>query len=271
MPTPFLRRWMLPSLLLLAAFALSVAARAAEVIPEVPTRYFNDYALTVKPETADRLNRELEDLEKQSSNQILVVIYPKMQTESSIEDYCHRTYASWHVGQQGRNNAAVLFVFVQDHKMRIETGRGLEGALPDSVCKDIISDQIAPKFKAGDYDGGLTTGVESMIKATKGEYQGTGRTVYQNKNPGGSNSGGGLGIGVIFFFIFIAFILFSSFRGGRGGGIGGLGGAILGGTLLGGGGGGYSGGGGSSDSGDGGGFSAGGGDSGAGGGASGDW
>lgn len=271
MLTFFLRRWLLPCLLVFAAFAVSATARAAEVIPDVPTRYFNDYSMTVRPETAARLNKELEDLEKQSSNQILVVIYPQMQTESSLEDYCHRIYASWHLGQQGKNNAAVLFVFVQNHKLRIETGRGLEGSLPDSVCKDIISDQIAPKFKANDYDGGLTAGVESMIKATRGEYQGTGRTVNQDKNPGG-NSGGGLGIGTIFFLLFVAFIVFSSFLG-RGGGMGGLGGMLLGSMLSGGGGrGGWDSGGGSSSSGDsGGGFSAGGGDSGAGGGASGDW
>ena len=268
MPTSLFRRWLLPALLVCAVLVVNVAARAAEVIPDVPTRYFNDYALTVKPETADRLNKELEDLEKQSSNQILAVIYPKMQTDSSLEDYCHRIYAGWHLGQKGRNNAAVLFVFVQDHKMHIETGRGLEGPLPDSVCKDIISDQIAPKFKAGDYDGGMTAGVESMIKATRGEYQGTGRTVNQDQNPGGS-SGGGLGFGTIIFFLFVAFILFSMFRGR--GGMGG--GTLLGGPIFfgGGGGGGFGGGGGSSSGDSGGGFSAGGGDSGAGGGASGDW
>lgn len=279
MPTPYSRRW-LPLLLAALTVFVCTSARAAEVIPDVPTRYFNDYAVAVKPETADRLNKELEDLEKQTSNQVLVCIYPKMQTDSSVEDYTHRIYASWHLGQQGRNNAAVLFVFVQDHKMRIETGRGLEGPLPDQVAKRIIADEIAPGFKANDYDGGLTAGVAAIIAATKGEYQGTGRTHYQDTH-GGQRGAGGVGLFAIFFVIFVLYLLFSAFRregrspGRRGGGTMYTGGGPI---LWGGGfgsGGGYSGGGGSSSSSsssDGGGFfSAGGGDSGAGGGASGDW
>jgi uncharacterized protein len=265
---------------LLIFCGVAAALRAADTIPAAPTRYFNDYALAVKPETADALNKRLEDFEKQSSNQLLVAIFPRLETETSIEDYTHRIFSAWRPGQQGRNNGAVLFVFLQNKKLRIEVGTGLEGALPDARCKQIISDVIAPRFRAGDYDGGLAAGVDAMIASVKGEYQGGGTTAYQKKNAGNAK-GGGLPVGVIFLLL-IGFFLFVSFLSRRRQAGMARGGTFTGGGFspiflpMGGGGfGGFGGGGGSSGGGgggDGGGFfSSGGGDSGGGGGASGDW
>jgi uncharacterized protein len=102
-----------------------------------------------------------------------------MQSDSSIEDYTVRVARSWQVGQKNKNNGAVLFVFVQEHKMFLQVGYGLEGVLPDALCKRIIDEQITPRFKAGDFDGGLTAGVQAVIAATKGEYKGTGTTVAE--------------------------------------------------------------------------------------------
>jgi uncharacterized protein len=155
-------------------------AFAAEVIPPPPTQYFNDHAQAVSPDTANRLNRTLEDFERESSDQILVAVFPRMQSDSSVEDYTVRVARAWKVGQKDKNNGAVLFVFVQDHKMFLQVGYGLEGVLPDALCKRIIDEQISPRFKAGDFDGGLTAGVRAIIAATKGEYKGTGRTVADN-------------------------------------------------------------------------------------------
>ena len=269
-PIAFVRRWLWVALLLATAGGL----RAAEVIPAKPTRYFNDYALAVKPETAERLNQELVQLEQQTSDQVLVVVYPQMQTDSAVDDYCLRVYRSWQVGQKDKNNGAVLFVFLKEHKLWIQTGRGLEGDLPDATCKDITADLVAPRFKAGDLDGGLTAGVEAMIAACKneGDYKGDGQTDYQKQHPAqgvATNTGGGLGLGAIIFIIIVFFIL--SRLGGRGGGgmlIGGVLGGLGGGGFGGGGGGGF--GGGSGGGGDSGGFSSGGGDTG-GGGAGSDW
>ena len=152
---------------------------AAEVIPPPPAAYFNDYAHVVSPATAAQLNKTLEDSERQTSEQIVVAVFPKMQSDSSVEDYTVRVARSWQVGQKNKNNGAVLFVFVQDHRMFLQTGYGLEGVLPDALCKRIIDEQIAPRFKAGDYDGGLTAGVQSILAAAKGEYRGTGTTVAE--------------------------------------------------------------------------------------------
>jgi uncharacterized protein len=225
---------------------------AAEVIPPSPTKHFNDYAGITSRTTAERLDRQLEDFERETSNQILVAVYPKMESESSIDDYVVRVFRSWKVGQKDKNNGAVLFVFTNDRKMFIMTGYGLEGALPDVTCKRIVADEITPRFKSGDYNGGLSAGVAAMIAATKGEYKGTGRTVGRSRNSPPAN------IWLIIAVFIVIVILSSIFR--RRGGYGG-------GWWLGGGGfGGFSGGGGGGD----GGFSGGGGSTG-GGGAGGSW
>src|SRR5215472_904136 len=159
---------------------------AAEVIPPAPARYFNDYAHVTSAATADRLNKTLEDFERQTSSQVLVVVYPKMESDSSIEDYTVRVAQSWNVGQKEKNNGAVLFVFTQDRKMYLQVAYGLEGALPDALAKRIIESEIKPRFRNGDFDGGLTAGVNSILAATRGEYKGTGRTVADNRNDGGN-------------------------------------------------------------------------------------
>lgn len=148
---------------------------AAEIIPPAPKQWFNDYANAVSPATAQRLNRQLEDFERATSSQFVVAVFPKMESTSSIEDYCHRMFQAWKIGQQGKNNGVALFVFVQDRRMRVEVGYGLEGALPDVIAKRIIEDEIGPHFRNGDFDGGLNAGITAIIQATKGEYKGTGQ------------------------------------------------------------------------------------------------
>lgn len=192
---------------LLVVAALALVARAAEVIPPPPRDHFNDYAGVVRRETAQRLEQELTQFERDTSNQILVAIFPRMQSDSSVEDYAVRVAQSWRVGQKARDNGAVLFVFQQSRDIRIVTGYGLEGALPDALCKRIIEDEIVPRFRAGDFDGGLTAGVSAMIAATRGEYRGRGRTNAEQ---------GDAGFGVSPFLIFVVvMIVLSLLRGSR--------------------------------------------------------
>jgi uncharacterized protein len=178
---------------------------ADEVIPPAPAQYFNDYANVVSAGTAAQLNQTLENFERQTSEQIVVAVYPKMQSDSSIEDYTVRVARSWQVGQKDKNNGAVLFVFVQDHQMFLEVGYGLEGVLPDALCKRIIDEQIAPSFKAGDYDGGLTAGVQAILAAAKGEYKGTGTTVAEEETNSSDSVIKLIGI-IILVLIFIIFL-----------------------------------------------------------------
>ena len=224
---------------------------SAEVIPPAPKLYFNDYAKVTSSDVASQLNQRLEQFERDASSQIVVAIFPKMQSDSSIEDYTVRVAQSWKVGQKGKNNGAVLFVFVQDRKMFLQVGYGLEGVLPDALCKRIIEDEIKPHFKSGDYNGGLTAGVNAILAATRGEYKGTGRTraepLILYGNPQSKTQFPGSLIILIFIVVLVLFIMFSSRRRGwfynSGGYSSGWGGG--GGWSSGGGGGGFSGGGGS--------------------------
>jgi uncharacterized protein len=244
----------LSSLLLGLLFLAGIGAAfgEAEDLPPKPASYFTDQAGVVDQGTAQALNQQLAQFERDTSNQILVAIYYKLPDQAEIAQYSIDTYNAWQVGQKGKDNGAILFVFIRDHKMFICTGRGLEGALPDATCKEIISQLITPAFKAGKYGDGVRAAVNAMIAATKGEYQGTGQTKAEDEDQGGE-SGGGFPVWVI--FAFIIFILLSRFFAGRmiggpmiytGGGFGG--GGFGGGGFSGGGGGfgGFSGGGGSS-------------------------
>lgn len=199
----------LPTLLLLFV-ALVGSARAAEVIPPAPRDHFNDYAGIVAPETAAQLNRELTQFERDTSNQIVVAIFPKMQSDSSIEDYTVRVFQAWRVGQQQRDNGAVLFIFSQDRKLRIVTGYGLEGALPDALCKRIVEEEITPRFRTGDFTAGVAAGTRAMMAAARGEYRGTGRTDADRR--AGAGSTGGFSVLPIVIFVIIVILLSRSRR-----------------------------------------------------------
>jgi uncharacterized protein len=230
-------------------FALTfTSARAAEVIPPKPDHYFNDYAGVVSKEAAERFNAQLEQFERETSDQVVVAVFPKMQSDSSVADYTQRVAQAWGVGQKERRNGVVLFVFIQDHKMFIQVGYGLEGALPDITAFDITEYRIKPHFRNNDYEGGLAAGIDSILKAIRGEYKGSGKTVAEQHGGSGAPS-------ILFFIIFIIVLIIISrlmrrfggysYSSGRGGPIffpmGGGGG----GWSSGGGGGGFSGGGGS--------------------------
>ena len=158
------------------AVVLGTTLRATEVMPPRPAHYFNDYAAAVSPAVALQLDQRLEQFERDSTNQILVAVFPRMQSASPVGDYTVRVAQAWGVGQKGRNNGAVLFVFVQEHQIYIQVGYGLEGALPDAVCHLIVANELQPRFRAGDYAGGLSAAIEAMIAATRGEYRDTGKT-----------------------------------------------------------------------------------------------
>src|SRR5262245_30323466 len=144
-------------------------------MPPAPSRYFNDYASVVSQQTADALNQKLVDFEKATSSQVVVAVFPTMQSPSSVEDYVHRIFQAWQIGQKNRNNGVLLAVFVKERKLRIEVGYGLEGALPDAIAKRIIEEEITPHFKRGNFDAGLSAGVNAILQATRGEYKGSGR------------------------------------------------------------------------------------------------
>ena len=178
--------------------------RGAEVVPPKPDRYFNDYAGIISADAALRFNEQLAQFERETSNQVVVAIYRKMESDSDVADYTRRVAQTWGVGQQIQRNGVVLFVFIQDRKMFIQVGYGLEGALPDITAFDITEYQIKPHFRANDYQGGIAAGIDSILKAIRGEYTGSGKTVRERNE---RNTGGG---GFVFFLVFlIGLIIFS--------------------------------------------------------------
>jgi len=220
------------------ASSLVITSAGAEVIPPKPPGYFNDYAGVVSKEAALRFNEQLAQFERETSDQVVVAIFPKMQSDSDVADYTQRVAQAWGVGRKKQSNGVVLFVFVQDRKMFIQVGYGLEGALPDVTAFDITEYQIKPHFRNNDYEGGLAAGIDSICKAIRGEYKGSGKTVAEQRGNAGPP-------GILLFIIFVVVLIVIS-RVMRGlGGYGyssGRGGPIF--LPIGGGGGGWSSGGG---------------------------
>ena len=191
--------------LFLAALTLfAISANAAEVIPAAPGAYFNDYAGVVSKEAASRFNEQLAQFERETSNQVVVAVFPKMQSDSDIADYTQRVAQAWGVGQKERRNGVVLFVFIEDRKMFIQVGYGLEGALPDATAFDITERHMKPLFRAGNYEAGLATGIDLICKAIRGEYKGSGKTVAERKG------GGGAVTGLLPFIIFVIVLIILS-------------------------------------------------------------
>jgi uncharacterized protein len=254
----------------------------------------------LSPENTQELESTLTDFERSDSTQIVVLTIPTLGGEA-LEDYSIKVAEAWRIGQKKIDNGVILLIAKQERKIRIEVGRGLEGKLTDLVSGRIIRNEIAPRFKAGDIDGGIKAGVAAIMAVVKGEYKGEPRDLGHARRSMhpiftfviflmvaciflGSISrilgglAGAIGLPIIAFLLFpgLAFLLliglgvggfllglFLTFLFGGGGGGGGFFGG--GGPFMWGGfgGGGFGGGGG-------GGFSGGGGDFG-GGGASGDW
>ncbi len=147
-------------------------ARAQPAPPPPPANFFTDHAGVVSADVAARIEHRLRDLEKESTNQLLVVVEKTTPPGyASMEEYTNRTAEAWRVGDRSRDNGAVLFVFVADRRVRIEVGYGLEGALPDALASRIIREEITPRFREGRYGEGLLAGVDSIARATRGEYR----------------------------------------------------------------------------------------------------
>jgi uncharacterized protein len=252
------------SLFALLCFSMCVSAQVEKVIPKRPNppRLVNDYTNTLTPEQVQALESKLVTYDDSTSNQIAIVI---MNTtgDYTVEEVALGIIRNWGVGNKDKNNGIVLLVAKDDHKIRIEVGYGLEGAIPDVTAKSIITHDLTPNFKEGNYYRGFDQATDDIIKAAAGEY----------KAPAGYGSKKkGISLGtIIFLLVVVFFIIAGASRGGGSGGMMSPTGWIIG-SMLGGRGGGWSGGGGGwSGGGGGGGFGGFGGGGGGGGGASGGW
>jgi uncharacterized protein len=225
---------------------LSAPTALAEIPASPSPHYVYDEARWLGPAAFAALDKRLQDYERESSSQMLVAIFQALPESGELVDFSQRVFEAWKPGEKGKDNSAILFFFVNERKIRIQVGYGLEGALPDARCKQIIEEVVAPRLRAGNRELAVAAGIEAMIAATKGEYQGSGRTRLDHRQ--------GIPFPVIILLVIIILVLISSqqhgevviTRGGsRHGGWGGGAGGWSGGGW-GGGGGGFSGGGGRS-------------------------
>jgi len=241
--------------LLIFLFLFSfVVSQAQPPIPELWGTRIHDEAGILSPTFVHQLEQRLKIHEDSTSNQIALLAIETLDGYP-VEQYAIEVAKKWQLGGKEKDNGILVLVAIKDRKIRIEVGFGLEGVLPDITANQIIRKEMAPYFGKQDYEGGIQSGMNAIMKAIAGEYQ---------ADQSISNRGGRGGFSVLpLVFILVIIILISRARGGRGGRGGGWssGSGWYGGGGFGGGGGGWSGGGG---------FSGGGGGFG-GGGSSGSW
>jgi uncharacterized protein len=228
----------------------AIGAAADFTIPPVPTHFVTDNAGALTDSTRTWVENELQTYQQQTGHQIIVYI-DRTTGNVPLETWTGETADHWKVGRKGKDDGAVLFVFMKDRKVRIEVGYGLEGSLTDADSFHIIQQTILPRMRNGDVDGAISYGVAAMLQKVTPSFQ--------NAPPPTRPMDPQTVVGLIILGILLVFAIIVIVRlsGGRGGYFIGSG---LGGGGFFGGGGGFGGGG----------FSAGGGGFG-GGGASGGW
>jgi uncharacterized protein len=145
----------------------AVAAAADVAVPPLSGRVV-DQTGTLSSGDIASLTQTLKSLEARKGSQVAVLIVPTTEPET-IEQYSIRVAEAWKIGRKKIDDGALLVVAKNDRHLRIEVGYGLEGSLTDATTKRIIDEDITPKFKAGDFAGGITAGVNRMIRVIDGE------------------------------------------------------------------------------------------------------
>lgn len=154
----------------LSLLLLSVSfTQAQRAIPELWGMRVHDEAKVLSPGTVSELENKLKVLEDSTTNQMAILIIPSLDGDV-LEEYSLRVADAWKIGQKDRDNGILLLIAIEDRKMRIEVGYGLEGVLPDAVCAQIIRNEMAPNFRRGDYDAGVRAAVDAISQAIAGEY-----------------------------------------------------------------------------------------------------
>jgi uncharacterized protein len=155
-------------LILLFGVALASADVAGEVAVPPLTARVTDLTGTLSGAAVARIEAKLKDLEARKGSQVAVLIVPTTQPEE-IEQYGIRVGDAWKLGRKDVEDGAILLVAKDDRRVRIEVGRGLEGALPDAIANRIVAETITPHFKQNDFDGGVEAGVNQIISVVNGE------------------------------------------------------------------------------------------------------
>jgi len=236
-------------LAVVAWLCLALAALAAN-FPALTGRIV-DQANIIPPDVRSALEVKLADLEAKSGIQLVVATVASLEGQE-IEPYANELFRTWKLGEKTKNNGVLLLVAPNERRVRIEVGYGLEGTLTDALSKVIITNAIAPRFKTGDFGGGVSRGVDDIITVLttdSSEWQQRPSLRLDSQGTGGPANWlviGGLialvlllvvspGFRFFFFNVLLSSMTRSGGMGGRGGGFGG-GGSSSGGGFSGGGG-----------------------------------
>lgn len=180
----------------------------AQELPATPNRLVNDYTGTLRASDIEMLERKLLAFEDTTSTQIAVVVL-RSTGGYDVADYAVKLAQKWGVGGKKNNNGILLLAALDDRAVTIQTGYGMEGAVPDIIAHRIIQNEIKPAFRQRDYYGGLDKATDALIAYTQGEYKADPR---QNRK---SNDGGGVPV-VVIIIIVVIIISFISKNGGGG-------------------------------------------------------
>lgn len=182
----------------------------AQTFPEKSNRLVNDYVGVLTSEESIALENKLVAYNDSTSTQLAIVIIQSLEGYE-VSDYATRLAEAWGVGQKDKDNGVMLLVAIADKKITIQTGYGLEGVLPDAICKRIIENEIKPAFKKSNFYAGLDNASTAIFKFAAGEYK---ADHYKKK---------GVPFGLILVIFIVAVVVMSRSKrnyqtiGGRGG------------------------------------------------------
>jgi uncharacterized protein len=246
----------------LSIFLLCLVSASSYSLDVPPLRgRVNDYAKVIAADQSRKLEDQLAQFERDTGHQVAILTIPSLEGDS-LEDFSIRVAENWKIGKKGFDNGVILIVVPNDRRLRLEVGYGLEGVLPDAVANQIISQYIVPRFRTGDYAGGIVAGIDAVLRVINKEpLPEAARQKPSNSTGPGFGSIGGL---VLLLAVIAVMSMASNANrrrkgvwatrgrhyppifwggGGFGGGGGGFGGGGFGGGGFGGGGGGFGGGG----------------------------
>ena len=147
--------------------ALAVPAAHALEVPPLEGR-INDLAGMISDGSEQRLEGYLAELEQETGSQVAVLTVPSLEGEV-LEDYSLRVAEAWRLGRGQFDDGALLLIAREERRMRLEVGYGLEGTIPDAYAKRIVDDVIRPRFKSGDFDGGVIMAVDAIGGLIRGD------------------------------------------------------------------------------------------------------
>lgn len=184
--------------LALALLLVSASSTWSAEVPALRGR-INDYAQVLSRDLAQNLENQLEQFEKETGHQVALLTVPSLAGED-IEGFSIRVAETWKIGQKGFDNGVIFVIAPQDRQLRLEVGYGLEGVLPDAVANRIIRDIVVPRFRENDYEGGITSGLDAVLKTIRGEPL----PEAARQKSRGNNPAPALSIPLILFLLFLA-------------------------------------------------------------------